>query len=202
MAGRAEHSSWLSQGRGYGNSQERPPHHGLWCQTSPASLLWVLAPHALYKAQGQTSSPSPLGKQLIKLCSVPERSVGDVPASQPSPRACTRVGALCCAPGQGGLPCISSFERALTPGARGVTRCPTPQDRHPHVPRLSWAQDRGLLAGMPQCSHQPLAWLQRGRAAGREPVQILLLLFLPINICRHLTTLAWSISWGFMTSWR
>lgn len=163
-------------------------HRGLWCQTSPALLLWLLAPQVLSKAQGQTSSPSPLGKQLIKLCSVPERSV-DVPASQPSPRACTGAGALRCAPGQGGLPCICSFERALIPGARGVTRCAVPQDRHPDVPHLSWAQDGGLLAGMPQRSHRPSAWLQRGQAVGREPVQILLLL-LPITICRHLTTLA------------
>lgn len=77
----------------------------LWSQTSPASLLGVLIPRALYKAWGQTSSTSPLEKRLIKLCRVPGRSVGDVPASQPSPTACTGAGALRCSPGQGGLLC-------------------------------------------------------------------------------------------------
>lgn len=101
--------SWqggLSQSHGYGSTQEMLLHRGLRCQTSPASLLWLLAPQVLYKAQGQTFSPSPLGKQLIKLCSVPERSVGDVPASQPSPRACTGAGALRCAPDREG--CLAS----------------------------------------------------------------------------------------------
>lgn len=135
------------------------PAPRLWCQTSPASLLRVLALRVLYKAQGQAFSPSSVGKQLIKLCSVPERSAGDVPASQPSPGACPRAGALCCASGQGGLPSIASFEHALTPGACGVTWCPTPQDRHPDVPRLSWAQEEGSCWDAPVL-HQPSAWLQ------------------------------------------
>lgn len=88
-------------------------------------------PHVLCKAQGQTSSPGPLGKQLIKLCSVPERWGGDVP----SPRAGAGAGALHSARGQGGLPRISVFEHALTPrSARGVTLCPAPHLGCPSAP--------------------------------------------------------------------
>lgn len=51
------------------------------------------------------------------------------------------------------------------------------------------------------CSWCSPAWLQRGQAWGREPGQMLLLLLLPINICRHLMTLAQSTSWRLMASW-
>uniref|UniRef100_A0A8C3PQI0 CUB domain containing protein 2 n=1 Tax=Calidris pygmaea TaxID=425635 RepID=A0A8C3PQI0_9CHAR len=62
-------------------------------------LCWEYCPpRVLYKAWEQTLSPNPLEKWLIKLCRVPGRSVGDVPASQPSPRACIGTGALSCSP--------------------------------------------------------------------------------------------------------
>lgn len=121
MARRPENFSQLSPGRGMRICRRGPCTMG--CHARP--LLPVCCgcwPHILYKAQGQTSSPGPLGKQLIKLCSVPERW-----EDLTSPRADTGAGALHSARGQGRLPRISLFERALTPcSARGVTQCPIP----------------------------------------------------------------------------